>query len=44
MTKESASAYDFLSSFDIDLTTVTKLGGNYVSSLSLSCHTALYLR
>ncbi len=27
MTKESASAYDFLSSFDIDLNTVTKLGG-----------------
>lgn len=28
MTKESASAYDFLSSFDIDLNTVTKLGGH----------------
>jgi len=28
MTKESASAYDFLTSFDIDLNTVTKLGGH----------------
>jgi hypothetical protein len=46
LTDESAAAYDFLSSFDIDLTTVTKLGGNHhaVQPMKLLCSWALILK